>query len=810
MGCIKLKILIILLFSSAICFAQNDKVLQKIKDTVRQVSATNLSNKNDSVSFYTVGGLCRNKQYLVVEATDKNKPKIITNNSKSDHDNPPFLAIHGNVLYNFNYRSYIDTPFAQTGMMQHTVQTFVDGDVAGKYPFRSVFTYRASNSPYFSNNSDFSLQYRQSDMLEKVKDELRKDADNTLNKDLLINPSSKYQLGELYNDSLEALNKYKVPGSQGLYEKFDSLYDIYETKRRRLEELEDAGGNTSDPLQAIIEAREAKLLQSARSTISDSLANVSNLKNAWNATKYTEYLHKNSGTDTSTTASSNIDSTEIKIKKAQDSIAILQKEVIVAEQKILLFQKKLTDSVLLVKKKINQLKDPASVSDYISTQDTAEQNRLTKAQKFLLSVNQIGIGRSWISYSELTVKDVSLNGFNIEMNPGKLYMATAVGNVNSQFQDFILNNNTSPKQSVKLIRLGAGRKNKSNVIFTLYGGKKALLNTTNTEEQYSTQSIIGASLSSTIKLTKNISVTGEYARSSYSDIYNPGHNTGLFNRVSNFSMRANEAYDITFQSVFPRTNTKIDGDYKKMGAAFQSFTIYSSNVKQDAFSLHVNQLLWKKKLIVDASIKKNDFNSPLTAPGYTSSAVFKSIQLSLAIPKYPFVSVGYYPSSQLFVGPENTVYQSWYNTLNAITSYSYIVAKLNMTTNAVYTKFYNNETDTSFAYFNATTFTLNHSVYLNPFILEGILTVTDQKDIHLLTVEPKITYKYKNILTLTGSVKWSKLNGTQTLWGGSGGAGIILNHIGTIQCSYDKTYLPSYAGVLMPIGIGRITFNKTF
>jgi hypothetical protein len=809
MGCIKIKILITLLFSSAICFAQSNEVVQKTKDTVRQASATNLPNKNDSVSFYTVGGLCRNKQYLVVEATDKNKPKIISANPKKEDDTPPLLVIHGNVLYNFNYRSYIDTPFAQTGMMQHTVQTFVDGDIAGKYPVRGVFTYRASNSPYFSNKSDFSLQYRQSDMLEKIKNELRQNADNSLNKDLLTNPSLKYQLGQSYNDSLQALSKYKLPGTQNLYNKFDSLYNIYETKRKRLEELEDLGNNR-DPLQAIIEAREAQLLKKSN-PVSDSLPASFNKNNIWGATtKYGEFLGKNSKSDTATSNSSGIDSTEIKIKKAQDSIAILQKEVMAAEQKILLFQKKLTDSILLVKRKINQLNNPASVSEYIETEDTAEQNRLTKTQKILLSINQIGIGRSWVSYSELTVKDVSLNGGNIEMNPGKLYVAAAIGSVNSEFQNFILNNNTSTNQSVKLIRAGVGKKNKSNLIFTFYGGKKAQINSTNIDAQYATQSIMGASLASTVPITKNISVTGEYARSSYDDMYNPGHNAGLFNRVSNFKMRANEAYDIKFQSIFPRTNTKVDGDYKKMGAAFQSFTIYASNVKQDAFLLHVNQLLWKKKLTVDAAIRKNNFNSPLTAPGYSSSVVFKSLQVSLAIPKYPFVSIGYYPSSQLFAGPDNTFYQSWFNTLNAITSYSYVVSKLNMTTNAVYTKFYNNQTDTGFAYFNATTFTLNHSVFLNPFILEGILTITDQKGIHLLTVEPKVTYKYKSILSLTGSVKWSRLNNEQTLWGGTAGVGILINHIGTIQCGYDKTYLPSYSGVLMPVGIGRLTFNKIF
>ena len=133
-----------------------------------------------------------------------------------------------------------------------------------------------------------------------------------------------------------------------------------------------------------------------------------------------------------------------------------------------------------------------------------------------------------------------------------------------------------------------------------------------------------------------------------------------------------------------------------------------------------------------------------------------------------------------------------------------------MSTNAVYTKFYNNQSDTGFIYFNASTFSLNHTVYLKPFTLQGNYTVTDQAGIHLKTVEPVVTYQYKNILTLTGSVKWSRLNDAQILWGGTAGLGILIKDLGTIQLHYDKVYLPAYNRTLMPVDMGRITFNRKF
>jgi hypothetical protein len=133
-----------------------------------------------------------------------------------------------------------------------------------------------------------------------------------------------------------------------------------------------------------------------------------------------------------------------------------------------------------------------------------------------------------------------------------------------------------------------------------------------------------------------------------------------------------------------------------------------------------------------------------------------------------------------------------------------------MNTNMVFTKFYNHQSDTSFAYFNASTYSLTHSVYLSPFIFQGILTVTDQLSLDLVSVEPLITWQYKNILSLTAGITWSRLNSVQTLWGGTAAMNILIKHFGTIQFHYDKVHLPAYNGSLMPVDMGRITYNREF
>jgi hypothetical protein len=762
--------------------------------------------EGDAISIQTIGGACKSKRLVY----KKNNIVPVYFDRYIPKQNEDFLSIRGNILYNFNYRSYIDTPFQQSDMMQHTVQTYIDGDLEGKVPFRAVFTYRGSNSPYFSNTSDVSVQYRQSDMLEKIKSDLRKDADSSVDMNLLVNPSHRYNMPKGYWDSLR---RSENPFRKDLYKNYDSLYEVYAAKRKLLDSLQQANGN-KNWTQALVEAREAKLFGKYKSNTDSSLIKDSAAFIKWASSDIGLAKGENqSDLSQDNTVSKTIDTSEAKIKYTRDSINALRKEVAKDEKAIMLFQKKMTDSVNEVKQNIGKLNSPQAVKDYISSNDTLENSRLSKAQKIFLSINQIGIGRTWLNYSELTVSNVSLNGFNIEANPGKYYMAGAIGSVNSQFRDFILNNNTSRDQSVKLVRFGLGRINKDNIILTVYAGQKGLINTAGVGDSAATEPIMGVSLSATKVITKNTSITAEYARSSYQDVYDSvvqDKGKGLFARVVNFKMHANDALALGFKSNYPETHTKIDGEYREMGEAFQSFTIYATGIKQNAYNLNVNQVLWKKKLIIDASVKKNEFNSPLTAPGYANTAVFKSIQITLTIPKYPFVSVGYYPSSQLFVGTNNIIYQSWYNTLNAISSYSYKAAKQSMMTSLTYTKFYNHQSDSGFVYYNASTFSGTQTVYLSPFTLMATCTITHQDSLNLTTLEPQVSWQYKKVLTLTAGVSYSRLNSSQTLWGGTAGMGILINHIGTIQLHYDKVYLPAYKGGLMPVDLGRITYNKVF
>jgi hypothetical protein len=812
MGFAKVKIfLLALILHSAHCYGQQENYINSTFSNTRfhqtdsglQIIEKQLTKCRQKIenSFFIPN------QAIVVKA-EKIFQEPIAEKEK-------LLTIHGNVTYYFNYRSYIDTPFAENNIMQHAVQTRLDIKLKEKYPFTVYLTSRRSNSDYFSNATDVSFQFHQAQMLENIKRDIRDRNEKLLyNKSLSLTPSQLYQrekdgilkdVGNFKNiDAKGKLSELTAEKQKELQEKFGKLYEDYKSKMNKLEALKAFAKSTSGA-QEQVEEKERQLretasepLKNAQAIIEDketALRNYANKNKDSVENKANNFLVKNK---TVIKADSIKNRLTERIATKQQQYEKLQKEVAQSEQALQAYQKKITDSLQAIRKLVNKITDKSTLDEYLHKTEGSVY-ALPKMQRLLLSIKQIGIGRSWIDYSELTVKNISLSGFNIEANPNNIYFAAAAGKVNYRFRDYLVKGSyTGSNQSVGLIRAGFGKKEKNNIILTYYTGQKALLAQTNPTDA-ATQKIAGFSVETRKKIDEHNYLTAEYARSTTS---------ALQNKVLDFTTNSNEAFSIKLFSDYG--TTKVNGYYRKTGEAFQSFTLFPTNNKQDAWMLRATQAIWKKRILVDAAIRKNDFNSPIAAPNFSNTNVFKSFQVTARIPKYPFVSAGYYPSSQLTLSDNNVLYENRYNTLNTIISHSYYVGKLSMNSNATFTKFYNSGSDTGFIYFNASTLTLNHSVNLQKFVLQGILTIIEQSYLKQTTIEPVLTYNLKNTLSVSGSIKWNRINHIETLWGGTAGLNLYINKIGTLQIQYDKIYLPSYSRNLLPVDMGRLTFSREF
>jgi hypothetical protein len=436
---------------------------------------------------------------------------------------------------------------------------------------------------------------------------------------------------------------------------------------------------------------------------------------------------------------------------------------------------------------------------------------LPKGYKTLLAVRSFGIGRTMVDYSELTAKDISLQGIQAEYNPS-YYVAVATGVIDYRFRNYIVNN-TGPKQYLSLFRAGIGMKEGNHLIFTYYTGRKQLynLNTSTDSTSRPDYHMIGMALEGRWQLTKNTYFTGEVARSSLPYYQQTAATGSKLNSLFHFSDHTNEAYALKATSFIPVSGTKISAMYKSMGAGFQSFSLYTTGSAQIAWSVRVDQPFFKQQLMLSASIRQNDYTSQYQQADYKSNTVFKSIQGTLRIRHWPVLTVGYYPSSQLTKLSDNSYLENLFYTLVGSVSHFYKYRGITMNTTLSYTQFYNKQTDSNFVYFNTKNLLLNHTMFLGRFSIQGTGSAALNSDYALYGVDGNVQYKVNRWLDAGGGLKYS----LQTVYnireiGYTGNVRMNIPHIGLIELMADKGFIPGVNKRLVSNNTGRVTYTKIF
>lgn len=724
--------------------------------------------------------------------------------SEINQSKPRLLSVHGNIQYDFTYRSFVDTPFSQRDFAQHTLQTTLDITFRDKYPVRVTLLTRQSNSPYFDDLTDINVQFNQRSFLQMIRENLASQFPLKIGEERLKEAAFIYKQKKL---EAEALREWvSHPGR---------LQEIVEAKEKEMTSQLRAGtGSMTDSFsskaeipamsvsvrnpQLFVKEKGVSLFERGQNQIKDSLNNRMDSTMADNKEGKSDSLQH--------------PDLLFQYRKKKEELDKLIKEVASYDDKYRTVRKSVQDSIAILRQELSKIKDPAKLKNFIREHNLSAKD-LPRGWQALSIINTIGLGRTWLDYSELTVQNISLSGINTEINPGKAYLAFAAGRVNYRFRDFVIKNNDRPHQRLYLVRAGIGRKEGNNLIFTWYDGKRSLLNTISGTQAVASnlERVIGVSVQTRIQVNENNYLVVESARSSFHNADTSGRSVGkLLEKIWNLKDRSNEAWSIKLYSFWPASNTRISGYYRSMGEHFQSFNLQPVNVNQEAYHFKMQQTFWKKRLQLDMAVRKNDFNNPLVYPGVSSKTVFKSFQLTLRIPKYPFVSVGYYPSSQLTVLSNNIIAESQYNTFSAVVSHAYRVKRTSMSSNAVYMKFYNNGADTGFIYYNASSLTLNQYIFLKGIQLQAGYTQTRNREMEVSTLEATGSYQLRQWLILSGGIKYNLLNHEQSLWGGTAGFGLIIKRLGTVQLSYDRSYFPGTMRNLLPVDMGRVSYYRLF
>lgn len=535
----------------------------------RYISHFQIVKSDSAIAIFEVIRVgCKNYKEIEVLKLDNSIPAEQPPAQRSSQGrNKPVFAFHGNILYNFNFRSYIDTPFSEKNISQHIIQTKINGVYKETFPFTVILTTHKSNSAYYLDGSNVSIQFRQNEMIDNFKKDILNRIENVLSeKFLTLTPSQIYHLENSENSSIknEIFSEVNSTGLQNkkhqeilentkkLYKKYKDQVDSLNISQKFYSKLSDA--------QESVEEKERNIQNKNRESLDSAIsANIKIPKN-----KSELYENKKQKTDS------------------------LKREVIKSENELKTFQKRIKDSLQDLKKEVWKISKREDLISYLQKTDNSS-GSISGAQKILLSINQVGIGRTWIDYSELTVSNISLSGLNVEANPGKLYVAAAAGKVNYKFQGYILKNKfQEARQSLSLVRLGFGKKDKNNIIFTYYTGKKALQNQVISGDSGLVQQISGISVEATASIDENNYLVAEYARS---------ESPALKGKILDLKTNANEAFCLKLFSRF--RSTAITSYYRRAGENFQSFTMLPSNSKQDSWMIRANQQLYKSYILID-------------------------------------------------------------------------------------------------------------------------------------------------------------------------------------------------------------------
>lgn len=660
----------------------------------------------------------------------------------------PFLAIHGNVMYDFYYQSNIDTPYAERDIHQHTVQTNLSITVKNRYPLRFSFSTQAGNSSLFRNLTGVRLAYNNQDF-----------------KNQLMANARRWSAVKLKEQrELDTLQAYL----QRINDKISGFRDLT---------------NTHSYMQRLIEARELALL-AKRDSLKGKLPGKPNGDSLYNAMMAEVDKNKNT-----------VDSLRREADKLQKRYTQLSAKV----------DRQKTNLMDVLRKSRNN-KELSDALDNMNLPDSV----LPKGFRTLLAVKSFGIGRTMADYSELTAKNISITGVQLEFNPS-YYLAVATGVVDYQFRNYIVKEQRSP-QYITLLRAGIGMKEDNHVFVTYYTGKKQLYGANSVvQDPEADNHLMGIALEGQWKLGRNTFLVAEGAKSSLPYNVRKENKESNASSMLNFSGHSNEAYTASLRTLIDRSDTRISGMYKIMQNNFQSFSLYTTGSRQIAWNVQAEQPFFRKQLLVTGSVQQNNYATFYQPANYESNTVFKSLQVSLRIPHWPVVTLGYQPSSQLVKLNDDHYSEQLFYMLTGTAVHTYKYRGIMMNSMLTYSRFYNRQTDSLFVYFNSRNLLASHTVFLKQFTLGGQASASLTQEYALYGLTGEVSWRPTSWLEVGGALKYNRQSVYNIQqWGYGAHSRINIPRVGEVALLADKNFMPGAGKRLVSNNTGRLTYTRIF
>jgi hypothetical protein len=455
----------------------------------------------------------------------------------------------------------------------------------------------------------------------------------------------------------------------------------------------------------------------------------------------------------------------------------------------------------------HQFLSPESYRELMNQAADSGMSRVNMPKRFtwLMGLRNFGIGRTNVDATELTARNISLSGVNFEYNSW-YYLAVAAGVIDYRYRDFVVGNFRKVPQHMYLIRAGIGRLEKNYVILSYFRGQKQLYNYASNSHPASAIKIEGYSVEAKWQLEKNSYIITEAGQS-----FAP--NLQLLPDVVKNSWRlsekASKGLSVKLFSYLPGTGSRLEAQYKFTGANYQSFNSFQTNSETVSWKIKAEQNFWNRRIRVQASLGKNEFSNPFIRQNYKSNTVFKSISARVNIRKWPSLSIGYMPMSQLTM-VDGFLSESRFQTLNAGIVHFYKIGQAGATTNIVYTRFFNNATDSGFIYFNSTNLFAGQSFLFKNFMVNLNISNSRNAGYSYTVLDENTSFPLSEGMSLGMGAKINKLNSEALKVGGQVNASFTLFKRDVLSFQVEQTYLPGNKNQLISSVMGNINYTKTF
>lgn len=691
----------------------------------------------------------------------------LLNATQPEIKKPKFLIVHGNISYDYFYRSKLDTPFHQNNFQQHTERVFLDLLLKEKYPLKISLVARESNSPFFKNFFDLNFQFDKYGYAKNRKQELI---------DRLRAQLPRYKDLQLAEAALKAETER--------YTKLKNWLENPTTMQKLVEERELQYNSQLTPKNYNQDIISLPALPSYY--IKQPFA--SNQKNT-------------------TIADSNIVTTEDLFQKRKKELPEQLERINELQKKVDSIKNKLQKQNFATTQEIYKTTNEKQLNKIASANGIGLSPR-EKLGVLLSSVKSFSVGRSMLNYTELTAQNITVTGVNIEYNPS-YYAAFAAGKIDYRFRDFFNKAEKRNHQYIVLGRIGIGDKDKRALILTIFQGRKSQFEYSLPDSVSRYINIIGYSLEAIIKKNEWTSLSAEFAKSTIPVTGNLTENKTI-NSLWKFGEQRNTGINFKAQTEIPETKTRFSGFLRKTGEYFQSFSLFSYNTDQTAWLLRADQPFLSDKIHLTTMLRRNDFTNPFTDKTFKTSTTFTSAIINVRFPKYPSLSLGYYPGTQFYVIDKDKIRENAYYILNGALLYSYVFKSISMNSSVIYNRYFNKATDSGFVFYKGVNYYASQTVFLKKLQLQGGFTYNKQPELEYYTLESSGDLSLGEFLTTGVGIKFNQLKKGSDYWGETFRLRADFKKLGELEFQYEKNHLPTINRKLYPIETGRVSWNKYF